>query len=46
MECIELDCVEHMKKVGISQASISICSCTEVSKTQFFPVKLSSNTNY
>ena len=29
---------KHTKKVRIAQASISINSCTELSKTQYFPV--------
>ena len=32
-----------MKNVGISQASISLDSCTEFSKTQFFPVIIVKN---
>ena len=37
-DCIELNWLcKHMEKVRISQASISINSCTELSKTQFFP---------
>ena len=41
MECIELNRLcKHMGKVRSSQASISINSCTELSKTQFFPVNI------
>ena len=41
MECIELNWLcKHMKKVWSSQTSISMNSCTELSKTQFVPVSI------
>ena len=39
MECIELNGLcNHMKKVKDNKTSISVNSCTELSKTQIFPV--------
>ena len=41
MEFVELICLsKYMKKVRSSQPCISINSCTELSKTQFFPVSI------
>ena len=41
MECIELNwSCRHMKNVRSSQASVLINSWTELSKTQFFPVRI------
>ena len=41
MECIELNSFcEHMQKVRSSQASITVNSCTELSKTQYFSVSI------
>ena len=41
MKCIKLNWLrKYMKKIRSSQVSISINSCTELSKRQFFPVKI------
>ena len=39
MEFIELDSLcKHRKKIRSTQVSVSINSCSEFSKTNFFPV--------
>ena len=40
MEFIEFNLCKHRKKVRSSQVFISINSCTELRKTQFYPVSI------